>query len=392
MIKWFKRAKKNGQTTEESGTDKEKDTSGSQAEKREEPETIEVKNSLKGTHPEIIKLADESEESVTPEIQDAEAALSDTPEEPSQEENKKKKNFRARLKERLAETRAILTTRVDHLVLGVKEIDDDALEELEEILVTSDLGIQTTQALIKIISGKVARRELNSPEKLKSVLREEILKILSSPQFEVAKQVQPYVILVVGVNGVGKTTTIAKLAHRFIGQGQKVMLVAADTFRAAAVEQLQIWSERVGADLIKQQTGADPSAVVFDAIHAARARHTDIVIIDTAGRLHTRINLMEELKKIKRIADREMPGAPHEILLVLDANTGQNAVNQAKLFNEAVGVNQLVMTKLDGTAKGGILVAIAYELGLPIRYIGLGEQMDDLRDFEAEPFVQALFD
>ncbi len=392
MIKWFKRAKKNGQTTEESGTDKEKDTSGSQAEKREEPETIEVKNSLKGTHPEIIKLADESEESVTPEIQDAEAALSDTPEEPSQEENKKKKNFRARLKERLAETRAILTTRVDHLVLGVKEIDDDALEELEEILVTSDLGIQTTQALIKIISGKVARRELNSPEKLKSVLREEILKILSSPQFEVAKQVQPYVILVVGVNGVGKTTTIAKLAHRFIGQGQKVMLVAADTFRAAAVEQLQIWSERVGADLIKQRTGADPSAVVFDAIHAARARHTDIVIIDTAGRLHTRINLMEELKKIKRIADREMPGAPHEILLVLDANTGQNAVNQAKLFNEAVGVNQLVMTKLDGTAKGGILVAIAYELGLPIRYIGLGEQMDDLRDFEAEPFVQALFD
>ena len=392
MIKWFKRAKKNGQTTEESGTDKEKDTSGSQAEKREEPETIEVKNSLKGTHPEIIKIADESEESVTPEIQDAEAALSDTPEEPSQEENKKKKNFRARLKERLAETRAILTTRVDHLVLGVKEIDDDALEELEEILVTSDLGIQTTQALIKIISGKVARRELNSPEKLKSVLREEILKILSSPQFEVAKQVQPYVILVVGVNGVGKTTTIAKLAHRFIGQGQKVMLVAADTFRAAAVEQLQIWSERVGADLIKQRTGADPSAVVFDAIHAARARHTDIVIIDTAGRLHTRINLMEELKKIKRIADREMPGAPHEILLVLDANTGQNAVNQAKLFNEAVGVNQLVMTKLDGTAKGGILVAIAYELGLPIRYIGLGEQMDDLRDFEAEPFVQALFD
>ncbi|MBW2092998.1 MAG: signal recognition particle-docking protein FtsY, partial [Deltaproteobacteria bacterium] len=307
-------------------------------------------------------------------------------------ETNKKKSFLARLKERLSETRAVLTTRIDHLVLGVKEIDDDVLEDLEEILITSDLGIQTTQALIETISEKVARRELSSPEKLKDILREEILRILSLPQYEPDRRFKPYVILVVGVNGVGKTTTIAKLARRFISQGQKVMLVAADTFRAAAIEQLQIWSERVGADIVKQQSGADPSAVVYDALHAALARHTDIVIIDTAGRLHTKINLMEELKKIKRIADREIKGAPQEILLVLDANTGQNAVSQAKLFDEAIGVNHLAMTKLDGTAKGGILVAIAHELGLPIRYIGLGEQMDDLKDFEVEPFVQALFD
>ena len=198
--------------------------------------------------------------------------------------------------------------------------------------------------------------------------------------------------MVIGVNGVGKTTTIAKLAHRFVTEGQKVMLVAADTFRAAAVEQLTIWSERVGTDIIKQNTGADPSAVVYDALDAARARNIDTVIIDTAGRLHTKVNLMEELKKIKRVADKAMSGTPHEVLLVLDATTGQNAVNQAKIFNEAVHVDQLALTKLDGTAKGGIVVGISNELGIPIRYVGLGEAMEDLRDFEPENFVKALFD
>ena len=312
-------------------------------------------------------------------------------EEEAPAEKPKKVGFFARLKERLSGTRAVLTSRVDHLLLGVKEIDEDVLEELEEILITSDLGVKTTNTLIKAISAKVARKELNEAGKLKEVLREEIRSLMSVPQAEFDTAAKPHVIMVVGVNGVGKTTTIAKLAHRYVEEGKKVMLVAADTFRAAAVEQLTIWSERVGADIIKQQTGADPSAVVFDAMAAARARNVDIVIIDTAGRLHTKVNLMEELKKIQRIADREMPGAPHEVLLVLDANTGQNAVNQAKLFNEAVKVHHLAMTKLDGTAKGGVLVAIYHDLSLPIRYVGLGEKMDDLRDFEAEAYVEALF-
>ncbi|MBW2061263.1 MAG: signal recognition particle-docking protein FtsY [Deltaproteobacteria bacterium] len=368
MIKWFKRSKAEDQGIEESALDREDDN-----------------------HTVIKEHTVETSESGVTRVEAHEGPLTSLVKEASPSESKKK-SFVSRLKERLVETRAVLTTRVDHLVLGVKEINDDVLDDLEEILITSDLGVQTTQTLIKAISDKVARRELSSPERLKDVLREEILKILSLPQHEPDKGVHPYVILVAGVNGVGKTTTIAKLAHRFISQDQKVMLVAADTFRAAAIEQLQIWSERVGAELIKQQSGADPSAVVFDALHAAKARATDIVIIDTAGRLHTKVNLMEELKKIKRIADREMPGAPHEILLVLDATTGQNAISQAKLFNEAVEVTHLAMTKLDGTAKGGILVAIACEFGLPIRYIGLGEKMDDLKDFEAASFIQALFD
>jgi fused signal recognition particle receptor len=303
----------------------------------------------------------------------------------------KKKGFLARLKERLANTRAVLTTRIDHLVLGVREIDDDVLEELEEILITADLGVKTTTALVNTISRKVARNELSSADKLKETLQNEIRTILSirEPQFD--RQTRPHVIMVVGVNGVGKTTTIAKLAHRFIQNGQRVMLAAGDTFRAAAVEQLTIWSERVGAEIIKQKTGSDPSAVVYDALEAAQARGTDVVIIDTAGRLHTKVNLMEELKKMKRVADKALLGSPHEILLVLDANTGQNAVNQARLFHEAIHVDHLAMTKLDGTAKGGVILAIYHELGLPISYVGLGEKMEDLKDFDPEAFVEALF-
>lgn len=302
-----------------------------------------------------------------------------------------KKGFLARLKERLSGTRAVLNTRVDHLLLGVKQIDDDIIEELEEILITSDLGMTTTQALIKTISQKVARKELDSPDHLKRTLRETISEFLKVPPADLPADQKPHVMMVIGVNGVGKTTTIAKLARRHVEAGQKVMIVAADTFRAAAVEQLSIWAERVGADIVKQQTGADPSAVVFDAVNAAKARGHDLVIIDTAGRLHTKVNLMEELKKIHRIADRELPGAPHEVLLVLDATTGQNAVSQARLFNEAVQVDHLAMTKLDGTAKGGVLVAICHDLNIPVRYIGIGEGMDDLRDFDPDAYVEALF-
>jgi fused signal recognition particle receptor len=312
-------------------------------------------------------------------------------EEAVEEPGRQKLGFLARLKDRLTGTRAVLTTRVDHLLLGVREINEDVLDELEEILITADLGVKTTQALIKTISAKVARKELSSPDKLKETLRSEIKSMMTLPPPEFNTTAKPHVILVIGVNGVGKTTTIAKLAHRYVQQGRTVMLVAGDTFRAAAVEQLTIWSERVGTDIVKQQTGADPSAVVYDALEAAQARGTDIVIIDTAGRLHTKVNLMEELKKIKRVAEKAMAGAPHEILLVLDATTGQNAVSQARLFNEAVNVDHLAMTKLDGTAKGGVVMAIYHDLGLPISYVGLGENMDDLRDFEPEAFVEALF-
>ncbi|MDY6850544.1 MAG: signal recognition particle-docking protein FtsY [Thermodesulfobacteriota bacterium] len=413
MVKWFKRDKKE----DRSGRDSLKKTENETPEREDPLETfsdVEDSEELEFTfeveaEPEPPAPAPAPEppapEPVSTKVVEPEAVMEPEPElageDPAKagppepplvaEKPKDKKGLLARLKERLANTRAVLNTRVDHLLLGVKEIDEDVLEDLEEILITADMGVKTTQALIGIISDKVARKELDSPERLKEVLRDEILRILSLPPAEFDPDVRPHVIMVVGVNGVGKTTTIAKLAHRYITDGRKVMIAAGDTFRAAAVEQLQIWAERVGADLVKQQTGADPSAVVFDALHAAQARGVDIVIIDTAGRLHTKVNLMEELKKINRIAGREMPGAPHEVLMVLDATTGQNAVNQARLFSETVPVSHLAMTKLDGTAKGGILVAMCYELGMPIRYIGIGEGMDDLRDFDPKAFAEALF-
>ena len=313
-------------------------------------------------------------------------------EEPPQEEpQSKKRGFLARLKDRLADTRAVLNTRVDHLLLGKKEVDEDVLDDLEEILITSDLGVKTTQSLIQAIGQMVARRELGSADRLKQTLHDEIVRFLSEPETRFDTASVPHVIMVLGVNGVGKTTTIAKLARRYVQEGKKVMLVAGDTFRAAAVEQLTIWSDRVGADIVKQKSGSDPSAVVFDALQAAQARGHEVVIIDTAGRLHTNVNLMEELKKIKRVAGKSLPGSPHEILLVLDATTGQNGISQARLFQEAVGVHHVAVTKLDGTAKGGVTVAVCHELGLPIRYIGIGESMDDLRDFDAKAFVDAIF-
>jgi len=392
MSKWFKRDK----TSKTDGAQPSEDSFIINEEKPRPDEEDGELDFIFETAEEVEAEAVETQEASAP----AESAVpAEPPAEPAEEvrpaaapePEPRKKGFLVRLKERLAGTRAVLTTRVDHLLLGVKQIDEDVLEELEEILITSDLGVKTTQALLKTISEKVARRELNSGERLKQVLREEMAGILSLPPADIPAGVKPHVMMVVGVNGVGKTTTIAKLAHRFISEGRKVMIVAGDTFRAAAVEQLQIWADRVGAEIVKQKTGADPSAVVFDGLHAAVARNIDLVIIDTAGRLHTKVNLMEELKKMKRIAARELPGAPHEVLLVLDATTGQNAVNQARLFHEAVQVDHIAMTKLDGTAKGGILVAICHELGLPIRYIGLGESMDDLRDFDPEAFVDALF-
>jgi fused signal recognition particle receptor len=305
--------------------------------------------------------------------------------------NDNKKGFFGRLKERLTKTRETLITRVDRLVLGKKEIDEALLEELEEILITSDLGVLTTQTLINSVQQKVKRKELDDPERLKEYLQQEIHRFLEVPGKPIDFSQKPFVILVIGVNGVGKTTTIGKLAQRFHAQGKKVLLVAGDTFRAAAGEQLEIWAGRAGAEIIRQKEGSDPSAVVFDAVKAAKAREMDIILIDTAGRLHTRVNLMEELKKIHRVIQKEISNGPHQTLLILDATMGQNAISQARLFNEAIEINGIILTKLDGTAKGGIIVGICNELKIPIEYIGIGEKEEDLQPFNPEEFVRALF-
>jgi fused signal recognition particle receptor len=294
-----------------------------------------------------------------------------------------------RLRERLSRTRETLAGGLDRLLRGRKEVDAVLLEELEELLITADIGVATTLALIQALHEKLRRRELADVERLKAALKAEMVALLTAPP-PPEMTARPRVVLVVGINGVGKTTTIAKLAHRDRVLGLTPMLVAADTFRAAAVEQLEIWGARVGAAVIKQKTGADPAAVVFDGLAAAEARGVDTVYVDTAGRLHTKVNLMEELKKIQRTAAKRLPGAPHEIFLVLDATTGQNALSQARLFHEAVGLTGLVLTKMDGTAKGGVALGVVHETGIPLRYIGVGEAMEDLRPFDAEAFVEAI--
>jgi fused signal recognition particle receptor len=298
-----------------------------------------------------------------------------------------------RLRYGLSKTRAGLTERLDRLILGKREIDDTLLEEIEEILFTSDLGVAASQELIDVVRTGVARKELNNPESLKNALKQNIIRFLEVPEVphSLPGPGEPIVIMVIGVNGVGKTTTIAKAANLYREEGKRVMLVAADTFRAAAVEQLVIWGERAGAEVVRQGDGADPSAVVFDAIDAAVSRGTDLVLIDTAGRLHTKVNLMDELMKIHRVAGRRLPGAPHEVWLVLDATTGQNAISQAEIFHKSLGVTGIILTKLDGTAKGGIVVGISRQLGIPIRFLGIGEKIDDLRPFDAEAFAEAIF-
>ncbi|MFC1533788.1 signal recognition particle-docking protein FtsY [Thermodesulfobacteriota bacterium] len=304
-----------------------------------------------------------------------------------------KRSIFDRLMHSLSKTRSGLIGRLDQLILGKKVIDEDLLEELEEILFTSDLGVNATQELIDLVRERVARKELDNPERLKEALKENITSFLDIPEVEFNGPApgEPMIIMVIGVNGVGKTTTIGRAAHLYKEQGKKVILVAADTFRAAAVEQLVIWGERVGAEVIRQREGSDPSAVVFDAINAAISREVDVVLIDTAGRLHTKINLMDELLKIHRVTGRKLPGAPHQVWLVLDATTGQNAISQAEMFHEKLGVTDIILTKLDGTAKGGIVVGISRQLGLPIRFIGIGEKIDDLRPFYAADFVEAIF-
>ena len=308
------------------------------------------------------------------------------------DQQQKGKGFLQSLKKGLARTHDILTIRIDDLILGKKEIDDTLIEELEEILITSDLGVKTAHTLIEQVQAMVKRGEADKPELVKKYLKESIYdKLLTVENKMAISSAHPFIIMVIGVNGTGKTTTIAKMANHYKAQGKKVLLVAADTFRAAAIEQLEIWSKRIDCEIIKQASGADPSAVVFDSINAAHKRNVDVVIVDTAGRMHTKVNLMEELKKIHRVTAREYPGAPHETLLVIDATNGQNALSQARLFAEALKVTGIVLTKLDGTSKGGIIITIADELKLPIRFIGIGEGFDDLKPFTARQFVDALF-
>ncbi len=297
-----------------------------------------------------------------------------------------------RMRAGLGKTHSLVVERIESLLSPGARVDDELLEELEEILVTADFGMKTTRDLISALQKRAARGEAASAEQLREVLKEEIRQRLRAEAAELETSgAAPFVIMVVGVNGVGKTTTIGKLAAHFAHQGKKVILGAGDTFRAAAAEQLGIWAERAGAEIVRHAEGADPAAVAYDAIRAAQARKADILILDTAGRLHTKTNLMEELKKVRRVLQREKPGAPEETLLVLDATTGQNALTQAKLFKEAVEVTGIALTKLDGTARGGIIVAIGAELDLPVRFVGLGEAVEDLRPFDPDVFVEALF-
>lgn len=302
-----------------------------------------------------------------------------------------------RLKESVSKTRTELASRVEELLAGEKQIDPALLAKLETALLSADLGVGTTRQVLDAVREKVERKALADASQLKSELKNQLLAILKAAPVTPnggsgATQTAPQVVFIVGVNGAGKTTTIGKLAHRLRQENRSVLLCAADTFRAAATEQLEIWAQRAGIDIIKQKHGADPAAVVYDACAAAKSRATDAVIVDTAGRLHTKSNLMAELEKMKRTAAKVVPGAPHDVLLVLDATTGQNGLAQARQFTGTVGVTGIVLTKLDGTAKGGIVVAITRELGLPIRYVGTGEKIDDLVPFDSTIFVNSLFD
>jgi fused signal recognition particle receptor len=298
--------------------------------------------------------------------------------------------FFEKLKQGLAKTKKSFIDKVESIFTG-RKIDEETLEELEEALILSDVGIKATSEIMTAIREKAKRGEVGDTVSVKELLKKEMITILGNAQPLVVYGEKPFVILSVGVNGVGKTTTIGKLASRFRSEGLSVILAAGDTFRAAGIEQLEIWAKRADAQFVKHQSGSDPAAVAFDAITAAKHRGIDVVIVDTAGRLHTKSPLMEELKKVKRVIEKAMPGAPHEVLLVVDATTGQNALRQAQMFNEVIGVTGIALAKLDGTAKGGIVFAIKKDFGIPVRLIGIGEGLDDLRDFNPEEFVEALF-
>jgi fused signal recognition particle receptor len=388
MIRWFKRkGKKDREQETEDGGRKTEDGTAEEVEREGPEQQVFPGETLVPEEAAGVQAVEEPEHEEMP---SAAAGEEETPEE--EEEGVPKVRFFKRLRLRLKGTREKFVHRIDRLVLGKKVIDDELLDELEEILITSDLGVRTTGMLLGKVAGKVQRKELSDPARLREQIREEIRSVLSveAPVLDYRAH-KPLVVMIVGVNGTGKTTTTGKLANQLKQQGLKPMLAACDTFRAAAVEQLSIWGERAGVPVVKQKSGSDPSAVAFDAIDAAVSRDIDVLLMDTAGRMHTKVNLMEELKKIHRVINKKMPEAPHEVFLVLDASTGQNALSQAKLFKEGIGLTGLILTKLDGTAKGGIIAAICDELQVPVRYIGIGESVEDLRPFDAEEFTNALF-
>ena len=384
-FKWFKKKKnenENEKNPDENPDEKpdEKPDERSDEKHLEEITPTETEASLK---PETA-LFEKPKEIITP-AQDSLAANL-----PAKDKNKNKSGFFQRLKKGLTKTRKILTTDIDKLFSGKKGLDDEMLDDLEELLITSDIGVQTSLKLISQIKQKAS--EITGPKQLKKIIKEELLTFFQDLPEPLDHAVAvPHIIMVVGVNGVGKTTTIGKLAARETSNGKKVLIAAADTFRAAAVEQLTIWAERAGADIIKHNKQADPAAVAFDSVQAAIARKTDVVFVDTAGRLHTKVNLMSELEKIKRSISKKLPDAPHEVLLVLDATTGQNALSQAEQFHKAIGVTGIALTKLDGTAKGGIIISICDRLNIPLKYIGVGEGLEDLKEFDPNQFIEALF-
>jgi fused signal recognition particle receptor len=385
MLGWFKKKRAKKEDPTESVQEKDIEEPLQVAEEPAPPEPIE----------EISEPTPQTEQ--PPKLEQEPDRI---PEEPPVEEKKTEPRIATpasgsmfkRLSERLSKTRDSFIYRMDSLFLGKKVIDAQLLDDLEEILIMADLGVSTTTELLDKARRRVKRKELSDPASLKEVLKEDIRKLITDstkPAELVMPEDGPFVIMVIGVNGVGKTTTIGKIANKFVRSGRSVMLVAADTFRAAAVAQLKIWGERNKVEVVSRSEGADPSSVVFDAM--AVAKDYDVVLVDTAGRLHTQSNLMEELKKIKRVMEKQLSGAPHEVMLVIDATTGQNGISQAKLFNEAVEITGITLTKLDGTAKGGIVANISRDLKIPIRFIGIGEKLEDLRDFDPDEFIEALF-
>jgi len=404
MLGWFRKKKKKVavetdtsvqvETPIEESVEPDRSKQESPAQSKELAEPVEqVEETAQAS---VLEEIPETEQELQAEqlVEQEEAEEDEAPVEVEPAPQEKPVSMLRRLSERLSRTRESFTIRMDQLFLGKKEIDADLFDELEEILITADLGVGTTQELLDQARKKIKRDNLSDPQALKQIIKDQLKTYISGdgrPQELTLPENEPFVIMVVGVNGVGKTTTIGKITRKFLQADRSVLLVAADTFRAAATSQLKIWGERNEVRVIAQQEGADPSAVVYDAMSVARSKEYDVVLVDTAGRLHTKVNLMEELKKIKRVMNKQLEGAPHEILLVIDATTGQNGISQAKLFNEAVGVTGVALTKLDGTAKGGIVATITRELNLPIRFIGVGEQVDDLRDFDAEEFIEALF-